>query len=100
MLHDIQKGADEPLIWRDPCDIRTEINRVGRGIAAAHERYAALEAARDVLTSYTDEPLTEELLTTLSEAAKQTLGEIDRYGEQLQGLQKEMNETLCLLQRM
>ena len=100
MLHYVEKGADEPTVWRDPCDIRTEINRVGRGITAAHERYAALEAARDALNHHTEDCRTEELLDVLLGEAKAALGEIDGYGEELRALQKEMSETLCLMQRM
>ncbi|MBQ4324417.1 MAG: hypothetical protein IJC29_01350 [Clostridia bacterium] len=99
MLHTTIKGTDEPLVWRDLGDIRHEIHRLGRGIAAAHERYAALEAARDTIVTYLDDARTKELIQTLFDEAKETLDELDGYGVRLKGLQKELKKTLCLLQK-
>ncbi len=100
MLHFVDNGMDEPLTWRDASDIRAEINRVGRGITAAHERYTALEEALSSLMLYADDDSTAECLEALREASRDCLEQLDQYGTTLKALQKEMSRTLCLTQRM
>ena len=46
MLHTIVNDRGEPIPWRDPIDIRTDLTALSKSIATARERYAAWAAAR------------------------------------------------------
>lgn len=100
MLHTIVTGRGEPIPWRDPADIRTELHTLSESLSAARERYAALEVARDLLRSYRRDEATADAFDALVESARATLGELGEGAERLKELQKEMRDTLCLIQRM
>ena len=100
MLHTIVNDRGEPIPWRDPVDIRTDLDTISKNLATARERYAALEVARDLLRTYRRDETTAEAFEALVESAKATLGEIGDGAERLTELQKEMRDTLCLMQRM
>lgn len=100
MLHTIVNDRGEPIPWRDPIDIRTDLTALSKSIATARERYAALEVARDLLRTYRRDVATAEAFDALVESARMTLGEIATGAERLTELQKEMRDTLCLIQRM
>ncbi len=100
MLHYVECGMEIPLVWRDPEDIHTEIFRLGQNIAAAHERYTALEGACSALAEYLEDPKTKDLLDLLLDEGRQALMDIEQYHEHIRCLQREMSETLCLIQRM
>ena len=100
MLHYVECGMEIPLVWRDPEDIHTEIFCLGQNIAAAHERYTALTGACNAMTEHAEDQKTKALLELLLDEGRQALIDIEHYHEKIQGLQKEMSETLCLIQKM
>lgn len=100
MLHTVKTDRGEPISWRDPTDIRTELRTLSASLSTARERYAALEVARDLLRSYRRDEATSEAFDALLESARATLGELGAGAERLAELQKEMRDTLCLMQRM
>lgn len=100
MLHTLMTDRGEPIPWRDPVDIRTELRTLSESLSVARERYAALEVARDLLRSYRRDEATAEAFDALVESARTTLGELGEGAERLAELQKEMRDTLCLMQRM
>lgn len=100
MLHIVKTDRGEPISWRDPTDIRTELRTLSASLSTARERYAALEVARDLLRSYRRDEATSEAFDALLESARATLGELGEGAERLAELQKEMRDTLCLMQRM
>lgn len=59
-----------------------------------------MEVARDLLRTYRRDEATAEAFDALVESARTTLGEIATGAERLTELQKEMRDTLCLIQRM
>ena len=100
MLNFVEHRRGETISWRDPADIRSEIGETSKAFATLWERYAALEAARDLLRDYRQDDSTSEAFDCLAESARLTCGEMERYTEHLTELEKEMRDTLCLLQRM
>ena len=100
MLHTVKTDRGEPMSWRDPTDIRTELRTLSASLSTARERYAALEVARDLLRSYRRDEATAEAFDALLESARATLGELGEGAERLAELQKEMRDTLCLMQRI
>lgn len=100
MLHTVKTDRGEPISWRDPTDIRTELRTLSASLSTARERYAALEVARDLLRSYRRDEATSEAFDALLESARATLGELGAGAERLAELQKEMRDTLCLMQRI
>lgn len=100
MLHTVKTDRGEPISWRDPTDIRTELRTLSASLSTARERYAALEVARDLLRSYRRDEATSEAFDALLESARATLGELGEGAERLAELQKEMRDTLCLMQRI
>ena len=100
MLHYVECGENSPLIWRDPEDISTELIRLEQEISAAHARYTALKGARDTLAEHLEDQKTKALLDILLDEGRQALTDIQEYHLKMRCLQKEMSETLCLIQRM
>lgn len=100
MIHLQETDRGEPYSWRDPSDIRREMETLSGALAAAHERYAALEVARDLIRDYRQDDAASDAFGQLVESARDTLTHIDRYVERIAELQKEMKDTLCLMQRI
>ncbi len=102
MLHFVKNEQGEPTIWRDPADIRAEMNDINRRITSAHTCYAALEMACRRLMEAPEEETegVRELLDTLLGEAHSTLDEIDDACGKWNLLQKELRDTRCLLLRM
>ncbi len=102
MLHFVKNEREEPILWRDPADIREEMDDVGRRITSAHTCYAALELAckklMDAPTEQTEGVRT--LLGTLLGEARATLDDIDDACGRMNLLQKELRDTRCLILRM
>lgn len=100
MLHYVECGMEISLAWRDPEEIHTEITRLEQDIATAKERYTALNVARNTLADHLEDPNTKALLDLLLDEGRQALIDIQLHYDRVRCLQKEMSETLCLIQRM
>ncbi len=102
MLHFVKNEREEPTIWRDPADIREEIDDVAHRISSAHTCYAALELACRHLMDTTDKEseAVRALLGTLLGEARSVLDDIDDACGEMNLLQKELRDTRCLLLKM
>ncbi len=102
MLHYVKNQQGESTIWRDPADIREEMENINCRITSAHTCYAALELACKSLMNAPAEQAerVRTLLDTLLDEARATLDEIDDACGEMNLLQKELRETRCLLLKM
>ncbi len=102
MLHYVKNEQGEPTIWRDPADIRAEMEEVNHRITTAHTCYAALELACKHLMEAPKEETegVRELLDNLLGEAHTILNDIDDACGEMNLLQKELRDTRCLLLRI
>lgn len=87
-------------IWRDPDDIKREIDSIKASLREANKRMTALEAAKDGIAALLD---TEEIgddtsvvtmLEVLLEKAEETYNECSLLSENIDSLKEELDESL------
>ena len=101
MLHTIQNGYYEQVsIWRDPEDIREEIDSIKATLREANKRMDALEGARESIAEMLDTQQIGEdtsvvtALEVLLEKAEETYNECSLLSENLDNLKEELDESI------
>ena len=101
MYHTTSNGYyNPPSIWRDPDDIKYEIDSIKATLKEANKRMSTLEAAKDSIAELLD---TEEIgedttvlhaLELLLEKAEETYEECSQLSESLDSLREELDESV------
>ncbi len=101
MYHTVNHGYyEQTSIWRDPDDIKQEIDSIRATLREANKRMSALEAAKDGIAELLD---TEEIgentsvvcaLEVLLEKAEETYNECSLLSENIDSLKEELDESL------
>jgi hypothetical protein len=101
MYHTVSGGYYSPAsVWRDPEDIKEEIDAIRLSLREANKRMRTLDAAKEGIYSLLD---TEEIgedtsvvsaLELLLEKAEETFDECNLLSESLDDLKDELDESL------
>ena len=101
MTHTVQNGYYEQVsIWRDPDDIKDEIDTIKASLRESNRRIQSLEAARESISEMLDTQQIGEdasivsALEILLEKAEQTCGECSALLENLDELRDELDESI------
>ena len=87
-------------IWRDPDEIKSEIDSIKASLREANKRMTALEAAKDGIAALLDtqdigdDTSVVQMLEVLLEKAEETYNECSLLSENIDSLKEELDESI------